>query len=180
MIFGVFLSTVVVRATNDPLPLAAALRQEVWEVDPNQPIVKVEAMNDVIANSIWRPRFSAWPFSVLGSLALLLTSAGVYSVVAYTTALRVREVGIRVALGATRLDVVAVIVRGAMVPLIAGLAVSGVAAVFLSRLLGAILYEIKGTDPATYVAAAAILLAIGAWRASVQPGKQHWAIRWPL
>jgi predicted permease len=167
-IFGVFLSTIVVRTSGDPLLLAAALRKEVWAVDPNQPIVKVETMNDVIADSIWRPRFSAWIFSVLGGLALLLTSAGVYGVVAYTTALRTREVGIRVALGARPRNVVAVLMRDAMIPLAVGLAVSLVAAVLLSRLLTSILYEIRGTDPVAYLGAGMLLLGIGA-AASVLP-----------
>jgi putative ABC transport system permease protein len=167
-IFGVFLSTIVVRTSGDPLPLAATLRKQVWTVDPNQPIVKVETMNDVIADSIWRPRFSAWIFSVLGGLALLLTSAGVYGVVAYTTALRTREVGIRVALGARPSNVVAVLMRDAMMPLAAGLAVSLLAAVLLSRLLTSILYEIRSTDPIAYVGAGMLLLGIGA-AASVLP-----------
>ena len=167
-IFGVFLSTIVVRTSGDPLSLAAALRKEVWTVDPNQPIVKVETMNDVIADSIWRPRFSAWIFSVLGGLALLLTSAGVYGVVAYTTALRTREVGIRVALGARPRHVAAVLMRDAMMPLAAGLAVSLVAAILLNRLLTSILYEIRGTDPVTYLGAGMLLLGIGA-AASVLP-----------
>jgi predicted permease len=166
-IFGIFLSTIVVRTSGDPL-LAAALRKEVWAVDPNQPIVRVETMNDVIADSIWRPRFSAWIFSVLGGLALLLTSAGVYGVVAYTTALRTREVGIRVALGARPRNVVAVLMRDAMIPLAVGLAVSLVAAVLLSRLLTSILYEIRGTDPVAYLGAGMLLLGIGA-AASVLP-----------
>ena len=173
-IFGVFMSTVVARTSGDPLSVAATLSKEVWEVDPNQPIVKVETMNDVVAESIWRPRFSAWVFSVLGGLALLLTSVGVYGVVAYTTELRAREVGIRVALGATPGDVVKVVLRGAMIPLAAGLVISIIAAILLSRLLTGLLYEISGTDPSTYAGAGALLLAIGliasvrpAWRAAV-------------
>src|SRR6202023_3129395 len=98
IIFGAFLSTIVARTSGAPLSMAAMLSKQVWGGNPDQPIVKVETMDDVIADSIWRPRFSAWVFSVLGGLALLLTSAGVYSVVAYTTALRSREGGIRVAL----------------------------------------------------------------------------------
>jgi putative ABC transport system permease protein len=86
----------------------------------------------------------------------------VYSVVAYTSTMRAREVGIRVALGATPGGVVALIVRGAMVPLAAGLMVSAVAAVFLSHLLASLLYEIKATDPATYIGAAVVMLGIGA------------------
>ena len=119
-IYGVFMSTIVARTSGDPLAAASTLRKEVWEVDPNQPIVKVETMNDVVAESIWRPRFSAWVFSVLGGLALLLTSAGVYgwSLIRASFA---REVGIRVALGATPRNVVAVILRGALIPLGVGL-----------------------------------------------------------
>ena len=161
-IFASFMSTVVVRTSGDPLALADSLKKAIWTVDASQPITKVETLNDVIAESIWRPRFSAWIFSLLGGLALLLTSAGVYGVVAYTTALRMREVGIRMAMGATPRDVVAVIVRGAMVPLGTGVGISFVAALLLSRLLTSVLYEISGTDPLPYVSAAALLFAIGA------------------
>ncbi|MBZ5579761.1 MAG: ABC transporter permease [Acidobacteriia bacterium] len=161
VMFGVFLSTLVVRTARDPMALAATLRKEVWAIDPDQPIVKVEMMDDIIANSIWRPRFSAWLFSVLGGLALALTAVGVYSVVAYTTSLRAREVGIRVALGATPWGVAALIVRGAMLPLAAGLIVSAVGALLVSRLLASILYEVKATDPLTYIGAAVVLLGMG-------------------
>jgi len=172
-IFGAFMSTIVVRTSGEPLALADTLKKVIWTVDSNQPIVKVETMNDVIADSIWRPRFSAWILSVLGGLALLLTSAGVYGVIAYTAGLRKREVGIRIALGATPRDVVAIIFRSAMIPLTAGLAVSVVAALLLSRLLASVLYEISSADPVAYVGAGTLLLVIGAvastlpaWRAA--------------
>src|SRR5260370_7149105 len=87
VIFGVFLSTIVVRTSVEPVSLAAALRKAVWAVDPDQPIVKVETMDDIIANSIWRPRFSAWLFSVLGALALLLTATCIYCVLSSTPVL---------------------------------------------------------------------------------------------
>ena len=161
-IFAAFMSSIIVRTSGDPLALADTLKKAIWTVDRNQPIVKVETMNDVILDSIWRPRFSAWIFSVLGGLALLLTSAGVYGVVAYTATLRTREVGIRVAMGASPRDVIAVILKSAMIPLAAGLAVSFVAAILLSRLLGSLLYEISSTDPIAYLCAGALLLIIGA------------------
>src|SRR5207249_12287539 len=104
---------------------------------------------------------SAWIFSLLGVLALALTSAGVYGVVAYTTALRTREIGIRLGMGATPRDVMGLVLRGAMTPLLAGLAVSLAAALMVSRLLASILYEISGTDPVAYVSPAALLLASG-------------------
>jgi putative ABC transport system permease protein len=160
-IFGAFLSTFVVRTSGDPLALAAALRQEVWAVDPDQPVLKIETMEDVVADSIWRPRFSAWVFSVLGGLALLLACAGIYSVIAYTATLRSREVGIRVALGAAPLRVVALILREAMLPLTLGLAISLIAALLLSRLLTGLLYETGSTDPAAYLGAGAVLMLVG-------------------
>ncbi len=174
MLFGAFLSTIVVRTAGDPLKVANAIRKEIWAVDPNQPIVKMATMEEIVSNSIWRPRFSAWIFSVLGGLALLLTSIGVYSIVAYTTSLRMREVGIRVALGATPGRVVGEILRGAMVPLAVGLVVSVGAALLLGQYLTTLLYEISAMDPVAFVAAGGVLLAIGvvasarpAWRAAV-------------
>lgn len=159
--FG-FASTFVIRTKSDPALLASAIREEIWAVDAEQPVLNVQTMNDVVANSIWRPRFSAWIFSVLGGLAILLTSAGVYGVVAFTTAMRMREVGIRIALGASPGNVVATVLRGAMLPLAAGLAAGVAITLPLTRMLGSLLYEIESGDPATYLAAAALLLAIGA------------------
>ncbi len=171
LIFGVFLSTVVVRTSGDPLALASTLQREIWDVDPAQPVVKIETMEDVIADSIWRPRFSAWIFSALGALALLLTSAGVYSVIAYTTTLRAREVGIRVALGAEPRNVVVLLVSQAMAPLAAGLAISAAGSLMLARLLKSLLYETSPADPLTYTVAAAVLLAIGALASAVPAWK---------
>ncbi len=174
-IFATFMSTVVVRTDGDPRALAAALRKQVWAVDPNQPVVNVETMEQVIASSIWRPRFSAWIFSVLSGLSVLLTVLGIYGVVSYTSSLRAHEVGIRMALGATARDVLAVIMRGAMIPLLLGALVSAVAALLLSRLLTNLLYGISSSDALTYLGAGALLLAIGAaasaypaWRAATR------------
>lgn len=161
-IFGAFLSTFVIRTSGDPLRLAEALRKEIWAVDPDQPVLKIETMEDVVADSIWRPRFSAWVFSVLGGLALLLTCAGVYSVIAYTATLRTREVGIRVALGATPQRIVGLILRDAVLPLTVGLVASVIAAALLARLVSGLLWETSPADPAAYLGAAAVLLITGA------------------
>jgi putative ABC transport system permease protein len=168
------LAAIVVRTSGEPLALADTLRKQVWAVDASEPVTKVETLSDIITDSIWRPRFSAWVFSVLGGLALLLTSVGIYGVVAYTTTLRVREVGIRVALGASPRRVVMAVLRDAMAPLCAGLAISMIAALLLTRVLASVLYEISGADPITYLGASALLLAIGiaasirpAWRAAI-------------
>ncbi len=172
-IFGAFLSTIVARTSGDPLALAGILRKQIWDVDPNEPVLKIQTMDDIIAASIWRPRFSAWIFAALGALALLLTSAGIYSVVAHTTALRTKEVGIRVALGASRQNIAAVVVRGSMAPLTMGLLAGFVGALILSRFLSSLLYETSHTDSVAYLIAAALLSALGlvasvrpAWRAA--------------
>jgi len=172
-IFGSFLAAVVVRTVGDPLAMSGTLQKEVWAVNRDQPIVKVETMSDVIADSIWRPRFSSWVLSVISGVALLLMSAGVYGVIAYTASLRAHEVGVRVALGAEPLEVVGVIMRDTMIPVCAGLAASAVAALLLHRLLASLLYEISGADPLTYVSSGAVLLAVGvlasagpAWKAA--------------
>ena len=174
-IFGVFMSTIVVRTSGEPVAMAPALRKAIWTVDPDQPITKMESLNDMIADNIWRPRFSAWVFTVLGGLALVLTSAGIYSVVSFTATLRAREVGIRVALGATPRDVVGETLRGAMLPLACGLLLSLMAALLLSRLLASLLYEITNTDPAAYGIAVLVLSGTGllasirpAWRAAAR------------
>jgi predicted permease len=161
-IFAAFMSTIVVRTPGDPLAVAATIQKEVWAVDSNQPVLKIETMNDVIAESIWRPRFSAWIFSVLGGLAVLLTAAGVYAVIAYTSKLRAHEIGIRVALGATPRHVVRNVLQSAMIPLSAGLAFGLAAALLLSRLLSKLLYGVSTNDAATYLAATGFLLLIGA------------------
>jgi putative ABC transport system permease protein len=157
-IFGAFLSTVVVRTSVDPVKLGGVLRQEVWAVDRNQPVTKIETMDDVIADSIWRPRFSAWLLSVLGALALALTAAGAYAVVAYTTAMRTRDAAIRVALGASPQRILAETIRFAVVPVLCGIVMSAALAVAVMRVLSSLMYETGTSDPVTYGAASGILV----------------------
>jgi len=172
--FGTFLATIVAKTSGDPLAMAGALRRQVQAVDPEEPVTRIETLDDIITDSIWRPRFSAWTLSALGGLALLLTAAGIYAVIAYTTGLRAREVGIRVALGASPSRVAATVLRSALIPLSAGLAISLAAALISARFIASLLYETQGNDPLTYLGAAALLLTVGcaaslrpAWKAAL-------------
>lgn len=174
-VFATFMSTIVVRTEGEPTGLSPMLRKKVWEVDPNQPVVHIQTMEDVVAKSIWRPRFSAWIVSVLSALSLVLIAAGVYAVVATTSALREHELGIRVAVGATASDVSFEILRGALIPLACGLGIGAAAALALSRLLTNLLHGVSSYDPLTYFSAGALLIGIGAaaslrpaWRASTR------------
>lgn len=171
--FATFMSTIVARTEGEPTAFAPTLRKRVWAVNADQPVVKVETMEKMIANSIWRPRFSAWIFGVLSGLSVILAAMGVYGVVAYTSALRAREIGIRVALGASTSNILVVILSGAMIPLLSGIGLSVVTALLLSRLLTGLLYGISGSDPFSYFSAGILLLTIGtaasahpAWRAA--------------
>lgn len=174
-VFATFMSTIVVRTEGEPTGLSPMLREKVWEVDPNQPVVHIQTMEDVVAKSIWRPRFSAWIVSVLSALSLVLIAAGVYAVVATTSSLREHELGIRVAVGATASDVSFEILRGALIPLACGLGIGAAAALALSRLLTNLLHGVSSYDPLTYFSAGALLIGIGAaaslrpaWRASTR------------
>ena len=174
-IFGTFMSTFVIRSTADPQSLAAAVRHEVAAIDPNEPVTKVETLRDVIDDAIWIPRFSAWIFAAMALMALALIASGIYAVVAYTSALRMRELGIRVAVGATPRDIAADILRRIAIPLAAGAVIGVVAAIVLSRLVASLLYGVSADDPVTYSACFAVLMAMGAiaairpaWKAAIQ------------
>jgi putative ABC transport system permease protein len=140
----------------------------VWSIDPNEPVTKVETLRDLIDDAIWIPRFSAWIFSVMALMALALTAAGIYAVVAYTSALRARELGIRVAVGAAPSDIVTDVLQRIMIPLVSGLLVSAGAALLVSKLMASLLYGINPDDPLTYAASFLLLAGMGAL-ASVRP-----------
>lgn len=174
-IFGTFMSTFVIRSTADPQSLAAAIRHEVAAIDPNEPVTKIETLRDVIDDAIWIPRFSAWIFAAMAFMALALIASGIYAVVAYTSALRMRELGIRVAVGATPRDVAADILRRITIPLAAGAVIGVAAAMVLSRLVASLLYGVSADDPVTYAACFALLIGMGAiaavrpaWKAAIQ------------
>jgi putative ABC transport system permease protein len=154
-----FGSTIVIRTDRGRSITAEALQRAIWAVDSNQPITRIESMEANISDAIWRPRFSAWAFSLLGLIALLLSALGTYAVVNYTSALRMREVGIRMCVGATARDVVRMVVTEAMRPLAIGLAVGGLATLGLARYLSSVLYETSSWEPEPNLGAAAVLLA---------------------
>lgn len=157
--FPSWANTIVIRSDRNLLEQAEALRESVWEVDSNQPITRTESMAAIVSDAIWRPRFSAWALSLLGLVALLLTALGTYAVVNYISTLRMREVGIRMSVGATPRDVVLMVMTDAMRPLIIGLAVGGLAALALARLLASVLYETSGWQPEAYLGAVVVMLA---------------------
>ena len=152
----------VVRVSGDPHLAAAAIRMRVLALDRDQPVTGVQTMEELLDHAAAQSRFSTTLLAALSALALLLAVVGIYSVIAYSVAERAAEIGIRVALGATRGDIVAMVVRQGLLLTAAGV-VLGLAAAFAStRLLATMLYHVSATDPQTFAATALLFLAVAA------------------
>ena len=152
---------IVVRADAKALPtLRSAIQQEVKQLDAALPVANYREMPDLVAKAVARPRFSALLLGLFAAAALLLTVVGLYGVVAYGADQRTREIGIRMALGAQRQNVLALVIRQGMKPAFAGVGIGMACAFALTRLLTNQLYEIRPTDPATFSLVALGLLFV--------------------
>jgi putative ABC transport system permease protein len=149
--------TVAVKTALDPLSLSFAAKAALARIDPEQPVSRVRTMEDVVSESIGGRRFPMLLLSVFSLVALLLAAIGVYGVVAYIVSQRTREMGIRVALGARRNQVVQLVVTGSLRPIAAGLLAGIGGAIFASRLLSTLLYSVTPTDPAVLAGIVSIL-----------------------
>ncbi len=148
-----------VRTRGDPSALAAALRRTVWSVDPNQPVVDVKTMEQRVMDSVASRRLGLWPLGTFALVALGLAVVGVFGLVACGVAQRTREIGIRVALGATGGQMIWMIVSDSMRLALIGLALGGLGSYYFSQVLANQLFSITATDPATYAVVAVVLLA---------------------
>jgi ABC-type antimicrobial peptide transport system permease subunit len=151
--------SLVVKSEADPRALVSATRASLHEIDPDQPLVKIRTMDEVIAASVAQPRLRTVLLTVFAAVAVGLAISGVYGVMAYTVLQRTQEIGVRVALGASRSDVVRMVVlQGARLAL-AGVVIGLAGAALAARALEGMLFEMQRLDPITYVAAASVLSA---------------------
>jgi putative ABC transport system permease protein len=148
---------IVARADGAPARLAALIATQVREIDPNQPVGEVRAMNDFVSDDLARPRFTMLLVGAFASAALLLAAIGLYGVIAFWVTQRTREIGVRVALGAEYADVLKLVMRRGMLLIGAGLAIGAAATLAFGRVLSGLLHGIRPSDPATLVAAALVL-----------------------
>jgi putative ABC transport system permease protein len=153
--------TFVVRARTSPaLFLERSLRSQMKSLDPTLPLANFRTMESLMARAVSRPRFSTFLLILFASTALVLTAVGLYGVVAYATAQRRREIGIRVALGASKRNVLMLIIAQGVMPALIGLVIGLAGALALTRLLTNQLYEVKATDPLTFLGVTTLLLLV--------------------
>jgi putative ABC transport system permease protein len=153
--------TVVMRSTTSPAATLAAARTVVRELDPELPLYDVAPLADMVADSLAQRRFYLLLLAGFAGVALLLAAVGIYGVIAYSVQQRSREIGIRVALGASRESVLSMILGDGLVLVLAGVAIGMLGAVGLTRLLQTLLFGVSATDPVTFVAVPLLLVATG-------------------
>jgi len=164
------LTFLVVRSALRPQVLGAEIRGAVWKVDPSEPVADIETMDRLVSDSIAPRRFATFLLSVLGGLAAWLALTGLFAVMAYSVSQRTHEIGVRMALGAQRGDVLRMVIREGMLLAASGIAVGIMAALGVTRFLRSLLFEIKPTDPTTFVGVS-VALALVALAACYIPAR---------
>jgi hypothetical protein len=163
--------TLVARTTGDTAALTQALKDTVWSFDRNLPISQVLTMDAVVADANAQPRFEMLLLGILAVVALLLAAVGIYGVMSYAVSRHTHEIGIRVSLGASRADIVLLVIRHGMVLALIGSAAGIVGALGLSRLMKSLLYGVKPIDPLIF-GGVTFLLMIVAIAASYLPARR--------
>jgi len=163
--------TLVARSVGDPAALASEMKQAVWSFDRNLAISQVVTMDGVVAEANAQPRFEMMLLSIFAAVALVLAAVGIYGVISYSASQRTHEIGVRMSLGATRGDVLLLVVRQGIWLAVAGSAAGLTGSLLLSRLMGGLLYGVKPTDPVTF-AAVAFGLAVVAMLACYIPARR--------
>jgi len=152
--------TLIVRAAFDPRTLVSAVRGEVWAVDKDQPVTDIKSMDQYVADSASTRRFNASLLAIFASLALVLAGVGIYGLMSYGVTQRVHEIGIRMALGARRRDVIRLVVGRGMMLVLTGLVLGLAGSLALTRWMRSLLYEVSATDPLTFAVVSALLIGV--------------------
>ena len=150
----------VIRTPNDPNALAGSVRGVIKSADSDLPVFRVRTMDQFVADSMTQRKFALLLICVFACLALLLSAIGLYGVMAYSVTQRTHELGLRMALGAQASDVLKLVVKQGMLLAVVGLAIGVVGAIFLSRLMKTMLFNVSATDPLVFVGIALILAAV--------------------
>jgi putative ABC transport system permease protein len=153
---------ILVRTANEPKSMIKAVGKEIWATDPSVAMAQPEPLEYFLdLFTFAQPRFGLWLVSLFAAIGLVLVTIGVYSVIAYTTSRRTHEIGIRIALGAARADVLKMVIRKGLQLLLAGVAIGLAVSFALSRVIVTQLWGVSPYDRLTLVSVAALLLAVG-------------------
>jgi len=155
-------SPLVVKTQGDPLALVPAIREAVRAIDASLPVDNIATLEQRLAASLAQDRFRAGLLAAFSALAVVLAAVGLFAVLSYTTARRVREIGIRMALGARGVDVRRAVIADGLWPVAGGIALGVVGAMLLFRLVDSLLFEVATTDPGTLAVTIALMLAVAA------------------
>jgi putative ABC transport system permease protein len=165
--------TLVVRTSSAPQTLTAAIRNELRALDPDQAVTSVRTVDELLTRTLSQAKFSLLLFGMFAALALILSAIGIYGVMTTAVVQRTHEIGVRMALGAQKRDVLLLIIGQAMVLVVIGMVAGLLAAAALTRLMATMLYEVSATDPITFVLIAVFFAAVAlvasyipAWRAT--------------
>jgi putative ABC transport system permease protein len=150
----------VLRSAANPETLTASIRKEVSAVDKQQPVSEVETMEQVVSNSLHTQRVATGLLALFATLAMLLAAVGIYGMMAYSVSQRTHEIGIRMALGAERRDVLRLVVGHGMVLTLVGMAIGLAGAFGSTRVLSSLLFGVRPTDLVTFAGVSALLAAV--------------------
>ncbi len=163
-----FWAALSVRTSGDPLSMTQSVKAAIARIDKDQPVTRIRSMDEVVAESVAQPRFRAELVGTFAALALLLAAVGVFGVIAFSVSQRLREFGIRMALGATEGNILRLVAKTGLKMTVLGVAIGLGGAAWISQSISSLLYGVKPLDPITFTAAPAIL-ALVALAASVVP-----------
>jgi putative ABC transport system permease protein len=150
-----------VRTTTDPASLLPAVRRQISQIDKDQPITGAQPLDQVLSKSTAQRRFTMVLLAAFSSTALILAIVGIYGVLAYSVAQRTGELGIRIALGAERRDILRLVVFHGLALAGSGIALGLAGSILLTRLMSSMLYRISTSDPATFLLSAGLFLVVG-------------------
>jgi putative ABC transport system permease protein len=153
-------NALIVRTKVEPLGLAIPVRNQIWEIDKDQPVSDIRTMEDIVAGAVARQRFSMLLLGVFAGLALVLAAVGIYGVMSYSVVQRTREIGIRMALGAQRSDVLKMTVGHGLKLVGTGVVIGLVAAMIVTRVMSSLLFGISATDPVTFLSITLVLVSV--------------------
>ena len=161
----------VVRTPNDPMSLVSAVRESVRAVDKDQPVYKVTAMEQLLADSLGQRRLSVMLFGLFAAVAMVLAAVGLFGVISYSVTQRTNEIGIRMALGAERGDILKMVIGQGLALTLAGVGFGLAGAFALTRVMSSLLFDVTPTDPVTFVVVP-LLLAAAALAACLVPARR--------